>query len=231
MFIFDGTCPHCRSDKGFVAFGLSPYLIGEYDYSKTPLRDREILERNREKNPLILFSIAGNCHKCKKPVVAICETDLNTRDEIAKSIDDFTLGTSRTVRVLDIFPHPVQAYAHSSLPEKIREEFIDLQHMAEEKKRPYFIIMGCRAVLEAAVRHLGGEGGTLYQRVENLFTKGIITASLKDWASIIRNMGNDAAHEMGGTEEEARELVDFTKVFLQFTFELPATIADLKVGA
>ena len=45
MFIFQGTCPHCHSDRGFAAFGMSTYILGDYDYSKTPAIDRAILEK------------------------------------------------------------------------------------------------------------------------------------------------------------------------------------------
>lgn len=228
MFIFQGTCPHCHSDRGFAAFGVSNYVIGDYDYSKTPVIEKVIFEKRRENNPLINCSLAGSCLSCKKPVVATCAASQKSLEEIRPCIGSFERETHRQVTVEYIFPSPIRHYSHPSLPQKVNESFIDLQKMLVENKQPHFIIFGCRSVLEAAVRHLGGEGKSLHERVENLYEKGIITVSLREWASIIRRIGNEAAHEMEGTSEEARELVEFTKVFLQFTFELPDTIAKAR---
>ena len=228
MITFAGRCPHCSSDRGFVAFGRSEYIIGEHDYSATPAKDREILEKKRKDNPLVEFSLAGSCQFCKKPIVATCKSSYNIYKEIFDVLKDPFRTFSHIIDVVEIFPSPVQPYAHPSLPDEVCASFIDLQKMILEKKRPHFIISGCRMVLEASVKELGGNGKNLYACIEDLHSKGIITTSLKEWASIIRKFGNEATHEMKGEPEEARELVDFTKVFLQFTFELPATIAALQ---
>ena len=47
---------------------------------------------------------------------------------------------------------------------------------------------------------------------------------LAEWAHIIRDDGNSATHEARGTQQEAEELVEFTKLFLQYTFEFPARV-------
>ena len=230
MFIFQGTCPHCHSDRGFVAFGMSTYILGDYDYSKTLAIDRTILEKRRENNPLVSFSLAGSCLSCKKPVVATCSASQKTLEEIRPCIDSVERESRRQVTVEHIFPSPVRHYSHPSLPEKVNHAFVDLQKMLDEKKQPYFIIFGCRSVLEAAVRQLGGEGKSLYDRIDDLYKKGVITASLKEWASIIRRAGNEAAHDMEGSPDEAGELVAFTRIFLQFTFELPDIISRTRVA-
>lgn len=229
MFVFSGTCPHCHSDRGFLAFGVGPYQTGEYDYTRMQAALKVELEKRRENNPLLRFPLAGNCLACKKPVVATCSASQKTLEEIRPCIASYEKDTRCTVQVEQIFPSPAQPYSHPSLPGKVNNAFIDLQKMLEEKKQPYFILFGCRSVLEAAVRHLGGEGKTLYERVDDLYQKGVITASLKDWASIIRRAGNEAAHDMEGTREEAGELVAFTRIFLQFTFELPDVIAKSRI--
>lgn len=240
MLTFDGHCPHCGSDKGFNAFGASCYIIGDRDYEVFPLKEDEklLLMAHKMTNGTVgsdaniqaAFSLAGECRRCHKPVVATCHTLCPHLKDCLACLQEEKRTISFEGVVDAIHPQPVPPYAHPSLPEKVREAFVALQKMLVEEKPPYFIITGCRMVLEAAVRELGGgnEGDTLYARVNDLFKKGVITATLKDWAGIIRRFGNEAAHEMRGTTEEAREFVDFTKVFLQFTFELPATIRALK---
>lgn len=224
MITFEGHCPHCYSDRGFLVFGTSVHTIGEYDYSKTPQQEKLILMKKREGNPLVLFSLAGTCLSCNQPVVATCQTSLKRFEEIKSCVGTFEQATARALAVEKIFPAPTPPYSHPSLPENVREAFVALQEMLLEKKPPHFIITGCRTVLEAAARELGGEGKTLHKRIAHLFEQGIITKPLADWADHVRLSGNEAVHEMEGTREEARELVEFSKVFLQFTFELPATI-------
>lgn len=232
MFTFEGKCPHCGSDRGFHAFGISPYLAAVDDYRAHPLIMEQLQDKtcpNPVNNSVAEYSLAGTCLNCKKPVVASCASTVHARTEIANSLGHSERYAKNKVLVLHIFPEPTPPYTHYSLPPAVSESFIDLQKMLQEKRQPHLIIMGCRAVLEAAVRALddeeGNNGLVLWERIEKLHRQGIITTSLKEWASIIRRVGNKAAHEMAGTEEEARELVAFTKVFLQFTFELPAIIA------
>ena len=43
--------------------------------------------------------------------------------------------------------------------------------------------------------------------------QGIITETIKDWAHIIRDNGNDAVHELNGKREDAEDLLNFTKIF------------------
>ena len=245
MFIFDGRCPHCHSDKGFSVFGISDYIIGDRDYVRYPLTNEEkegkeirenviasVIPPPKEEEQQFGFSLAGECRACHKPVVAVCAALETHYDEYHQCLQDSRHTPQRPPTVHAIYPQPVPPYAHPALPEKVRDAFVDLQNMLLEKMQPHFIITGCRVVLEAAVRELGGgkEGDTLYARINDLLQKGIITTSLADWATIIRKIGNTAAHEMQGTTEEARELVGFTKLFLQFTFELPYIIAQTRCG-
>ena len=58
--------------------------------------------------------------------------------------------------------------------------------------------------------------------------QGIITETIKDWAHIIRDNGNDAVHELNGKREDAEDLLNFTKIFLQYAFELPAVIKAMR---
>lgn len=242
MLTFDGQCPHCNSDKGFNAFGMSCYIIGDRDYGKFPLTEmekrlkdaREYLGReNSEQDDLSAqasFSLAGECRKCHMPIVATCSALRKDAMQLYGCIAS-SKKTMPFIGVVEaVYPAPTPPYSHTSLPDKVQESFIALQKMLMEKKPAHLIIMGCRIVLEASVRELGGgkDGDTLHRRIISLFEQGIITASLRDWANVIKNFGNGAAHKMLGTEEEARELVDFTKIFLQFTFELPATIKAMQ---
>lgn len=58
-----------------------------------------------------------------------------------------------------------------------------------------------------------------------LHARGLITAQMKDWAHIVRMDSNGAIH----TDEEfdaseAKQLINFTEVFLIYSFTLPAMV-------
>lgn len=233
MFSFPGICPHCHSDRGFHAFGMSAYQSAKDDYLDCSIIREQLQDKkgiSATGNFVAEYSLAGICLTCSKPVVACCASTIRVRGEIGACINDNGRTTRQEVFVRQIWPEPVQPWSHSSLPEEASASFIDLQNMVWEGKRPHFIIAGCRCVLEASARALGGEGKVLYQRIEDLHHKGVIPTVLKDWAAIIRRFGNEATHEMAGTPDEAKELVEFTKVFLQFSFELPDTISKTRAA-
>ena len=70
----------------------------------------------------------------------------------------------------------------------------------------------------------------LYQRLEILAKRGIITDAMYQWAEIIRSGGNSANHdeeeygEEEFTEEGAKQLYHFTEIFLTYVFTLPALV-------
>lgn len=228
MFHFKGRCPHCGSDQGFTAFGVSGYVITQYDATKIPAPEWKILYDKCQKDPLAQFSLAGQCQNCKMPVVATCQNHTNCIEEIKSCILSVSKIGNFSVNVLRIYPSPAQPYSHPSIPEAISVTFIDIQRMHEQAIQPHLIISGCRGILEKSLDELGAEGQSIYAKIEDLFSKGLITSTLKDWAHVIRRLGNAGTHEMAGNREEADELVSFTKVFLQYAFEMPAMIAALR---
>lgn len=228
MYTFAGTCPHCGSDRGFQAFGSSPKLIIEKDYSTVPVSHRGIEMKHDEKNPYVKFSLAGVCLTCQQPVVAASSARDKVLEEINACIQDFGRQSLVQVKVDAIYPKRDPKYAHPSIPEKINKSFVDVQKMFDSGLQPHFVIGGCRSVLENALNALGANGSTLYKKIENLHDQGLITETIKDWAHIIRNNGNDAVHELNGKREDAEDLLNFTKIFLQYAFELPAVIKAMR---
>ena len=128
MFEFQGRCPHCSSDRGFFAFGVSVYTVGEYDYSKNSLQEKAILQERRKDNPLTEFSLAGTCIACKSPIVALCRASLTTRSEIENCIGHWEKGTNRS----EFFRGEVNKYGwvdtgSSFLPSEIISAFLYAQ--------------------------------------------------------------------------------------------------------
>ncbi len=69
--------------------------------------------------------------------------------------------------------------------------------------------------------------GSLYERIEQLAKKHLITPDLKDWAHKIRLIRNDALHEASPTgEQEAHDIQIFTDLFLRYVFTLPGILEE-----
>ena len=82
--------------------------------------------------------------------------------------------------------------------------------------------------MDVCTTKLNGGGGQLSARIDKLRQSGMLTEPLAQWAHEVRLDGNQAIHEIEATAKEAKELVEFIKLFLQVAFVLPAEIADRK---
>jgi len=94
------------------------------------------------------------------------------------------------------------------------------------------VIMG-RAAIQRAVRTLNAEGKGLKAEIADLFSKGVITRLLKEWADEVRIAGDEAAHPdmLGKLErEEAEASMEFMDAFLNHALALPAKRDALKAA-
>jgi len=211
-------CPFCSNEGNFTVLAIDGY--------------ERIEEKSLDGKTVVLVKAdtLARCPKCRNACLVIVETTEEHYKQIKEAIQNFQfIPRISYLKVLKVYPEPQPVYSHPSLPDKVREAFEDLQRMLKQKFKPYFIVGGCRAVLEAAIAELGGEGERLIDKINDLLKKGIITKPLADWAHQIRVEGNVALHELLHTEitpEEAEELVEFVKLFLVYTFELPARIQE-----
>ncbi|MDD4955592.1 MAG: DUF4145 domain-containing protein, partial [Candidatus Omnitrophica bacterium] len=71
----------------------------------------------------------------------------------------------------------------------------------------------CRRAVQECIIDKGGQGNTLYNQIDDLAGKRIITDDIKDWAHEIRILGRDGAHADIPTdvgEQEAKFCIEFT---------------------
>ena len=83
-----------------------------------------------------------------------------------------------------------------------------------------------RKALEVAVHalHPGGKG-RLVDRINALPAENGITPAMMEWAHVIRQDGNDAAHhDEPFTDLQATALQAFTETFLNYAFTLPERV-------
>jgi len=227
MFVFRHECPHCENLADFCITSVFEYFPQE-KVSPGPIRPKVSVREVLPDEQVKAYALAA-CPLCHGPVMFYFETLRSSLEEMSRCVRDHRRYTGKPPRILATYPSPPQPYAHPSIPEKARSLFVDLQRLIRDvrySERASMVVAGCRSVMEQAIKLLGGEGPKLKAKIDDLLQKGIITRILADWAHTIRLEGNQAVHEINATQEEAEEMVEFLKIFLQFTFELPARIRE-----
>ena len=82
--------------------------------------------------------------------------------------------------------------------------------------------MARRVVQRACIAKQAPEGN-LVSQINHLADNNIITADIKDWATVVRWVGNDAAHDENDvTPDEAKDALSLAEEFLHILFVTPA---------
>ncbi|MDO5537946.1 MAG: DUF4145 domain-containing protein, partial [Desulfovibrionaceae bacterium] len=172
---------------------------------------------------------AGLCRACQGPVLLeIAAADRGADVLRARVQDRERLYDDICPDIVRMWPEGAAPYSCPAVPAGVRELFADLQTMLAHKMFPPLVIAGCRSVLDGAAAALGAGSGPLSKRMAQLKNRGIVRGPLWDWSQQIRMDGNEAVHNLRGTREEAEEIVEFTRVFLQYTFEFPDRMARFR---
>ena len=127
--------------------------------------------------------------------------------------------------IVSEYPRTIEKETPKYLPENIAKFYSQAIAALRGDNYDSSAIMS-RKVLEVSVKKIHPEGkGNLYQRIEELADQGIITSELKDWAHIIREEGNESAHEEEPvTKEFAESIQSFTELFLLYVFTMPGMV-------
>lgn len=92
-------------------------------------------------------------------------------------------------------------------------------------------VLMARTVLEATAKNKGVTSGSLYEKIDELAAKTIITRQLAQEAHEIRLLGNDMAHGDLNTpvsKEDAEEILDFLDSVLDYVYQQPIAIERRK---
>jgi hypothetical protein len=94
-------------------------------------------------------------------------------------------------------------------------------------------VMLCRKLLlHVAVSHGlseiddKGKSPNFDTAVKHLIAEGVVTKRMQPWVDRIREVGNEANHELGGiTEAQALDVAKFTEQLLRLAYEMDALMA------
>lgn len=233
MFSVDLKCGHCNHLVDFVFDFTAEHTVRTPEEIKAlgqpQSRHTHLSVRTLNEDDIVSASAASSCPRCYSPALIVYECKRITQEGIGsivrKKTEGNIIGGARSITVTDYYPKPKEADQSPDWPESLRKIFADTQDMLVEGKSPSIIVATARSVLELALKELTGLPDlTLYKRIEHLHDTGVITTPIKDWAHSIRLDGNAGTHSGVGEEQEAKEYVEFLKLFLDMTFSLPKRI-------
>ncbi len=78
--------------------------------------------------------------------------------------------------------------------------------------------------MQSACIDKGATKDRLVDQLQELATNGIITKDLKEWADVVRWVGNDAAHpdKENVNKDDAEDILKLAEQFLQVIYVAPA---------
>jgi len=204
-------CPHCGAEK----VAMRPIGQAPVGPNKT--------------------TAAFSCNRCNEvlcvsfmhpPKGAGWITSTNTGD-----FDAVARASNSTV--ICEYPEKEALEAPESISDAVRRAFVQGLDNARRGHTDAAASM-FRKAIDVATRELDPStaGKLLAARINLLASNGKLTEDLKDWAHLIRLDGNQGAHDDEElTHAEIDQLKDFTRLFLIYTFTLPAQVLARKLAA
>jgi hypothetical protein len=155
------------------------------------------------------------CPECKTPILVLQD------DDDARTTDE---DVGRWGKPTRLYPDSEKRQLGSAVPEPIRKAFTEAFACFDNAKAYTACAIMCRKVLEGVCESHGAKGTNLAARLENLFERGELDKRLYEWITALRQVGNEAAHDVGTTvsREVASDLLDFSEAVAEhlYTFKV-----------
>jgi hypothetical protein len=128
-----------------------------------------------------------------------------------------------------VYPHPLPEPTDPNIPEEIRADLDEAKMCFSVSAWRGAAVMARRAMQSAAIEK-GASKKQLVEQIAELASKGQITVDLKEWADVVRWVGNDAAHPGGDavTREDAEQVLKLAEQFLHVLYVAPAMAKTLR---
>ena len=130
-----------------------------------------------------------------------------------------------------IYPTPLPKPTDENIPKELARDL-------DEAKLCYSIncFRACAAMarrcIQNACLHKGATTKDLVGQISELAQKGVITKDIEEWATVVRWVGNDAAHpgKNDVKNEDAKDCLDLAEQFLHVIFVTPAVAKARRVA-
>jgi hypothetical protein len=127
-----------------------------------------------------------------------------------------------------IYPTPQPPPPDLRIPEKVRKDLIEAKITFSVQAFRACAVMARRAIQSACIEK-GATKSDLINQIEELTSRGIITKDIRNRATAVRWIGNDAAHpnSVQVTQEDAENILSLGEQFLHAIYVTPETANDL----
>ena len=131
-----------------------------------------------------------------------------------------------------VLPYPLKVDRYPDyFPQQLGRFWVQAQRNLIAENCDATVVMA-RSALQFALRDNGASGRTLFDEINDLAEEGVLPPIIKEWASNVRELGNDAAHPSPGgdgpTPEEARDIVRFLDFLLEYLYRLPHDVEEYR---
>jgi hypothetical protein len=202
-------CPHCG-----VA---NPVFLRAWRAENARKGATEQLDANMQGYYWSLFF----CTTCAMPVVASGYPVLSKIDGRGNLI-----GEVQTLPGEALYLFPKVTGVDQSIPERVRRY---LSQAIEAVHAPDGAVMLCASAVDAMLKEKGYVDGSLYTRIEQAVSAHSLTPDMAKWAHRVRLDANDPRHADEQrphlTEQEARQVIEFTESLAEILFILPARVS------
>ncbi len=202
------ACPFCNTK------GTAFYFVGEH--------------RCRPEGTLMRYVSFWVCWVCEGGIVGESKKSTASTGSFGdRRVFDFANFTK-------VYPCPKELKAAPYTPKKIADTYVTalkLMRISPKDQLTESDIESCcmtiRKAIELAVNEQGAGDGNLYQKIESLYNRNILTSSMKEWAHELRAIGNNGAHEDGTcTLQDAEQAIYFAEMLFQYLYTLPSMISE-----
>jgi Domain of unknown function (DUF4145) len=132
-----------------------------------------------------------------------------------------------------VLPWPLKGKpkASESWPEQVQRFWIQAHQSARSEIWDGASVMA-RSAMQVTFREQGAVGRTLKDEVDDLSEKGLLPRVMKEWATELRLLGNEAAHPdvdlVEANPQDIRDALEFLDQLLKYLYDLPAGIRQYR---
>ena len=122
-----------------------------------------------------------------------------------------------------IYPNPLPTPTDARIPEKIRVDLEEAKICMNASAFRAAAVIARRAIQHACMDK-GATQRNLVDQINALATNGVLTNDLKEWANVVRWVGNDAAHPSNDKVErdDAEDILNLCEQLLNVLYVAPA---------
>ncbi len=128
-----------------------------------------------------------------------------------------------------VYPTERPTPTDAAVPDSIRRDLDEAKQCFAAGCHRAAAVMARRAMQAAAIEK-GATKDRLVDQIAELASSHMITTDLKEWADVVRWVGNDAAHPNGDevSSSDAEEVISLAEQFLHVLYVAPAKAKQLR---